>query len=196
MVLKAVYAVEEQLASRGVADAGNILVALLAGIYLTGLLGVEVVDVERNYRVLLASLGVLKFVCLVVEVAIKTHHLELLDTALVKLKVGNLTAIRREGIGLRKAVLLLIHPVGGAVDDVIPPPLKLDKFRIKYGNDHIIAGIYTLGICFFQKWIRLSFLSKSFFPQNKPDSAKKIGTAQFSIWRIMAEVYPIVVSIG
>ena len=45
----------------------------------------------------------------------------------------------------------------------------------------MIAGIYTFGICLFQKLILTSLLSKSFLPQNKPDKAKKIGTAQFSI---------------
>lgn len=77
-----------------------------------------------------------------------------------------------------------------------PPPLKFITFCTKYGKDHINAGIYTLGICFFQKPSRFYLLSKSFFPQNRPDNARKIGTAQLSNWRTIAEVYPIVVSIG
>lgn len=61
---------------------------------------------------------------------------------------------------------------------------KLSPFfiaNINRGKDHIKHGIYTLGICFFQKEYIAVEESKDFFARKKADKAKKIGTAQFKI---------------
>lgn len=51
----------------------------------------------------------------------------------------------------------------------------------KRGNDHIKQGMYTLGICFFQKLNRSVVVYKDFFARKNPDIARKVGTATLRV---------------
>ena len=126
VVLEAVDAIEEEVARWCVAEAWDILVGSLAYGHLACLAAIEVVDMERNDRVVVTSLGILEAVSLVVERVIEAHHLELLNAALVKLEVCNLAAVVRESVCLGEAILLLVDPVGSTVDDVVPLAIRGD----------------------------------------------------------------------
>ena len=51
-------------------------------------------------------------------------------------------------------------------------------FWTKYGKDQIKQGIYTFGICFFQKSFLFWLLARSFKVIKYPDIARNNGTAQ------------------
>ena len=128
-VLAAVEAVVPRPSVGRPADAGNVLVGLLARVDALPGAGLEVGDPELDHGVALPGLGVFERIGLVVELAVEAHHLHQGHFRFVEAQVGDAAAVGREGIGLREAELLLVDPVRGAVDDRVPRPVVGDAAR-------------------------------------------------------------------
>ena len=119
MVLQTILAEEIQLTAWCPADSGNILIDLGTYIDFRLFTRCDVINVKLDRRVALASLRVLEFVRAVVELGIVAHHLELLDLALIEAQEGYLCSVGREGKRSREGKLLLIDPIGCAIDNVV-----------------------------------------------------------------------------
>ena len=102
------------------ADAGDVLVGLGARVDARRFAAGQVADPQLHGRVAVAGLGVLEREGLVVELPVVAHHLHERYLALVEAQVGDAAAVGREGVGPRDAELLLVDPVGRAVDDAVP----------------------------------------------------------------------------
>ncbi len=101
-------------------EVGDVLVGVGTRVDARAAVGVDVVDPELHLGVGVARLRVFESIGLVVERAVEAHHFEQGHAALVEAQVGDAAAVGREGVGLRESELLLVHPVGGAVDDLVP----------------------------------------------------------------------------
>ena len=119
-VLPAVDAVVPQAPVGREADAGKVLIGLGAGVDALGPARIEVDDEELHDGIGIAGFGILERKGLVVKLAVETHHLHHGHVALVETQVGDAAAVGRKGVGPCDAELLLVDPVGGAVDDGIP----------------------------------------------------------------------------
>ena len=111
------------------ADTGNVLVGHAARVDALPCPGRKVADPHFDRRISLPGLGVFERVGLVVEFAVEAHHLHQGHFRFVEAQVGDAAAVGREGIGLRKAELLLVDPVRGAVDDRVPRSVVGDAAR-------------------------------------------------------------------
>ena len=116
------------------ADAGNVLVGFAARVDALFGARLKVADPHLDRRVALAGFGVFERVGLVVEFAVEAHHLHQRNFRFVEAQVGDAAAVGRESVGFRKAELLLVDPVGGAVDDCIPGTVVGDAPRLLRGN--------------------------------------------------------------
>ena len=129
LLLTAVAGLVPQLPARRPADAGNVLRGVGAGVDLRRTARFEVEDVERHHRIGVARLGVFEVVGAVVERAVVAHHLEERHARLVETQVGDAPRVGRDGEGAREAELLLVDPVGRAVDRLVPAAVAGDLPR-------------------------------------------------------------------
>ncbi len=119
-VLLAVDTIEIELSRRRPPDAGDILIGIIARRHGLRAACGDVVDMQRDDRVVVAGLGILEAVGAVIQLAVVTHHLKQRHAALVEPQIGHIARVGREGISLRRAVLLLVYPVGRAVYRRVP----------------------------------------------------------------------------
>ena len=118
-VLVAVHFQDDQLFGVGQpVEAGNVAVAVVAHADGFPALRLHIIQVHGHQRVVLARLGVFVMVFVGVELA-PHYHVELLHPRFVKAEVGEVAAVGRPLKGLGHVQLLLIHPVGHAVDDLL-----------------------------------------------------------------------------
>ena len=98
--------------------AGHVLVVVAADVEFEGLLRLKVIDEHIHHAVVLASLGVFVGVVFGIELAPHLHGV-LLHLALVETVEGNTFAVGRPIKALGDGKLLFVHPVGGAVDNLV-----------------------------------------------------------------------------
>ena len=133
-VLAAVEPEEVEPPVGGPADAGDVLVGFAARVDALFGAGREVADPHFDRRIAFAGLGVFERVGLIVELAVEAHHLHQWHLRFVEAQVGDAAAVGRKGIGFREAELLLVNPVGRAVDDRIPRTVVGDAARLPGGG--------------------------------------------------------------
>ena len=133
-VLASVEAVVPEAAVGREAQARDVLVGLAARVDAVLGPGLKVGDPELQRRVLLPGLGVFERVGLVIELAVEAHHLHQGHLRLVEAQVGQPLAVGREGVGAREAELLLVDPVGRAVDDRVPRSVVGDPASLLRGD--------------------------------------------------------------
>ena len=124
LLLQAVQAHEpERRVIRCPAEAGQVEVLIRSAFAhgdLAGGGGLQVVHEEADLAVLLAGLRVLEAIFLRVKLPAVVGQVELLHLAFVAAQVQELGALGAPRIALDQGELLLIHPVGGPVQHLVP----------------------------------------------------------------------------
>ena len=119
LVLQAVHPHKSQhIGVLGPLHPWQILVVLTARVEALRTLVGQVVNINVHHRIVLACLGVLVIVVVGIEAAPGLHS-KLTHLALVKAVVGYTTAVRTPVETLRDGKLLLVYPIGRAVDDSV-----------------------------------------------------------------------------
>ena len=99
-------------------NAGQVNISFSASVHLHRFAAREVIYINLNDGIILASFGVFETVPLGIK-AFDHLHLELAHLALVKLHVGDFLAVGRPEETLREAEFLLIHPVGRTINNMV-----------------------------------------------------------------------------
>ena len=124
MVLQTVQPIKAQLPRRGPEQTRNVLVGLLPRIHPYRTPVRRIAAIKLHDRILLAGLRIFERIVLGIEPAGEAVHVILLHAALVEPQVGYLPAVGRPGERPRERKLLLVDPIGQAVDNMVEPAVE------------------------------------------------------------------------